>query len=292
MTDLDFVSLPGGTFLMGSTEQERDLQVGRPMVRRENLEDEGPRHEVEVSPFECMRFPVTRRLYAAITRDDPLQRYFEYAQRVGWSIAGWSREPDACPVVWVRWLEAVKFCNAFSRAKGLTPCYSISGAERPVASDDAVVERLPSGNGYRLPTEAEWEYACRAGTTTQWSHGDDAAELRRYAWYDEALVIDLEWHKSRTRPTGGNEAGRKLPNPWGLYDMHGNVCEWCYDSPRKYGAGRVKDPEGDQVNIYRSIRGGSSGTLIAHTRSASRNSTVRTKMSTAVGFRCVRSLVD
>src|SRR5262245_42092909 len=111
MGDLDFVPLRGGTFLMGSTERERELQRGRPHVRPETLSDEGPQHEVEVSPFECMRYPVTRRLYAALMKDDPLQRFFEYAHRVGWSTAKWSKEPDTCPVVWVRWLEAVNFCN-------------------------------------------------------------------------------------------------------------------------------------------------------------------------------------
>jgi formylglycine-generating enzyme required for sulfatase activity len=291
MNDLDTVTLAGGTFLMGSSVDERDLQVGRPMVRRESLDDEGPRHEVEISPFECMRYPVTRRLFAAVTNDDPVQRYFEFHQRMkDWPTAKLNEKPDACPVVWLRWLEAIQFCNALSRSKGLTPCYSISGKPSGVASNDAKVEWLRSSNGYRLPTEAEWEFACRAGTTTQWAHGDDASELPRYAWYDETLIIDAEWHGKRNLPKGVYEVGQKLPNPWGLFDMHGNVAEMCYDSPRKYAADRIKDPEGDQVNIYRAIRGGSAGSLVSDTRSASRNSMMRTKLSLGVGFRCVRSI--
>src|SRR5207249_11563686 len=99
-------------------------------------------------------------------------------------------------------MDAVKFCNKLSEKEGLDPYYAIEGEE----------VRVRGGTGYRLPTEAEWEYACRAGSTTKYSFSDDAAGLGEYAWYNEA------WDKGSTHPVG-----QKKPNGFGLYDMHGNV---------------------------------------------------------------------
>ena len=266
MNDLETLPLPAGTFVMGSGESHP-----------RQGESDGPPHEVTVSAFECMLYPVTRRLYAAVTGQDPALAWFEFAARTGRSVAGWSGEPDATPVIWVRWLQAIEFCNALSRRKGVSPCYAISGTANAVASRDAKVEWNRATDGYRLPTEAEWEYACRAGTTTRWSHGNDESELGRYAWYRD---------NADGRP---HPVGRKRPNPWGLFDMHGNVQEWCYDGPREYGAQAAADPVGDGVTIYRALRGGCCTTEAFWTRSAARHSLVRTKPYFVLGFRCVRS---
>src|SRR5207302_1335063 len=118
------------------------------------------------------------------------------------------RGPDNLPVETISWYEAIAFCNKLSEREGLKPYYR---------SDEGVQS---GGDGYRLPTEAEWEYACRAGSTTRYSFGDDAARLGKYAWY-------VANSTNKTRP-----AGQTRPNTWGLYDMHGNVWEWCWD---RYG---------------------------------------------------------
>jgi formylglycine-generating enzyme required for sulfatase activity len=101
---------------------------------------------------------------------------------------------------------------------------------------------------YRLPTEAEWEYACKAGTETTWSFGDDSNQLKDYAWYrDNGLDAGLEY---------AQPVGLKLPNPWGLYDMHGNVCEWCQDWFGNYPSGAQVDPTGSVAGSQRVHRGG------------------------------------
>ncbi len=140
------------------------------------------------------------------------------------------------------------------------------GAERPVEGvswNDAVgfceVLSKKTGHEVRLPTEAEWEYACRAGTTTRFSFGDDSDDLGVYAWY--CSNSDEETHP----------VGQKKPNPWGLHDMHGNVWEWCEDWYENYADEEAKDPAGPSSGKYRVRRGGSWYNLPRHCRSARRS---------------------
>ncbi len=144
----------------------------------------------------------------------------------------------------------------YEQVMGVNPSYN-KGENRPVDKvnwNDAVefcrrLSDLPAekaaGNVYRLPSEAEWEYACRAGTTTNYKFGDDESELKQYAWYNE---------------NSGNKShpvGSKQSNPWGLYDMRGNVAEWCQDWYGDYPRGSVTDPSGATSGSARVLRGGS-----------------------------------
>jgi formylglycine-generating enzyme required for sulfatase activity len=135
------------------------------------------------------------------------------------------------PVVFLSWREATEFCEELSKKEGKT---------------------------FRLPTEAEWEYACRAGTTTRYSFGDKDEELADYAWFDG---------NSGNRP---HPVAQKKPNGWGLYDMHGNAEEWCMDWIGKYPSGAVTDPTGAPNGDYHVVRGGSWSLGPGHCRSASR----------------------
>jgi formylglycine-generating enzyme required for sulfatase activity len=163
------------------------------------------------------------------------------------------------------------------------------GADYPavfVSHDDAVefCRRLSKQEGveYRLPTEAEWEYACRAGTSTAYSFGDDEAKLGQYAWYEKNAWLRDEKYAHRV--------GQKLPNRWGLYDIHGNVWEWCQDWYAPYGSEKVvSDPLGPAQGEYRVLRGGSFCYRTSYVRSAFRRINLPVNRFFNVGFRAART---
>jgi formylglycine-generating enzyme required for sulfatase activity len=124
------------------------------------------------------------------------------------------------------------------------------------------------GNLYPLPTEAEWEYACKAGTTTAWSHGTDEGLLANYAWF-----------RNNNNPKGTKAVGTKLENPWGFFDMHGNVYELCEDWEGNYSDGAQTDPKGPSTGTYRIIRGGAYVLPGQYLRSSVRNSTIRGRLT-------------
>ena len=134
------------------------------------------------------------------------------------------------------------------------------------------------GKGYRLPTEAEWEYSCRAGTTTKYHSGDSGSDLGRVGWYEGNS-------NSKTHPVG-----QKVPNSFGLYDMHGNVWEWCQDWKGTYPSSSVTDPKGPSTGSYRVFRGGSWYFSARNCRSANRDLYVPSFRSDYLGFRLARSL--
>ncbi len=196
-----------------------------------------------------------------------------------------------CPVENASWHEAAAFCNQLSIGERLPPCYQCRGAR--AATLCSVVpafagKRFYSCPGYRLPTEAEWEHAFRAGTTTQLYNGrvidctfiDPNAD--RIAWYGP---------NSQLRP---HPVGQKRPNGWGLYDMAGNVYEWCQDwEAQRLGTSRSVDPilEVSVSNDHPKIlRGGAFNFSARFLRAANRESRLPTKRFRWVGFRCARSV--
>jgi formylglycine-generating enzyme required for sulfatase activity len=137
----------------------------------------------------------------------------------------------------------------------------------------------PGGAKFSLPTEAQWEYACRAGTTTRWSFGDDGAQLGEYAWYRDKMA---------------HPVGQKKPNAWGLYDMHGNVSEWCADwwGNAYYAKSPANDPAGPDSGTYRVLRGGSAGLLIHDFFRCAWRSRLEpdSRPALRIGFRVARTL--
>lgn len=239
------VELAGGTFLMGS-----------PPSDKAQYDDEGPQRRVWVSEFSLGTVPVTQQLY---------QEVMELEQSPGFF------QGQDLPVEQVSFLDAVRFCNKLSEQTGLTPCYRLE-------PEQAKWDR--SANGYRLPTEAEWEYACRAGTETAYCFGDDAAAMDEYAWYDK---------------NSGNQThavGQKRPNRWGLFDMHGNVLEWCWDLYDSYqvnpGHDSIKNPAGPLTGDKRVVRGGAFVFAARLGRAATRFRFRPTNCGRSLGFRYAR----
>lgn len=181
-------------------------------------EIDAPVHEVSLSPFHIDTHLVTQALYERLMNSNPSR---------------WKSEGN--PVEQVRWSDAVRFCNKRSEAEGLQPCYNL---ETWSCNFEA--------NGYRLPTEAEWEYACRAGTATPYFFGSTTAKLGDYAWFE------------RNSDGHPQPVGRKKPNPWGLYDICGNVWEWCNDFYQVdyYENSAKSDPTGPTEGETKVVRGG------------------------------------
>jgi formylglycine-generating enzyme required for sulfatase activity len=293
---LTLVLIPAGEYLMGSPDSDRDAR-----------DDEKPRHRVRISrPFFLGKFEVTQEEFQKVTDRNPSE--FSAAGSGKEFVAG--QDTRRHPVEKITWGDAVAFCNRLSVRDGLRPYYSENGAT------------VLGGDGYRLPTEAEWEYACRAGTTTRYQSGDDPETLAKVGNVADGTLharipelsnamIAAEDGYVYTAP-----AGRFAANGFGLHDMHGNVAEWCGDqyAERYYSQSPEADPKGpspagspipvagqvtvkpapadesDAPSPERVFRGGSAMGTLATSRSASRRSAGLHYRVGVIGFRVARGL--
>ena len=293
---MTLVLIPPGEFLMGSTPEQTAL--GRKMAEDAKLkpsdavwarlQEEGPQHRVAITkPFWLGMTEVTIGQFkkfvdatkyvtqaeqfgfgnSAATKPD--DKTTPEMKKMTWRTPSYAVTDDS-PVTQVTWNDALQFCNWLSEQEKLKPCY------RQDAKDGWIL--LPSGAGYRLPTEAEWEYACRAGTTTQFSFGDDPAMLDIYGWFN--------------KNSGGSAraVGLKVANAFDLLDMHGNAYEWCHDwyAADDYSKSPPADPFGPSSSSYRVTRGGNWLGNPVNCRSAARSSHGPLLPHANFGFRVLR----
>ncbi|HEX4150008.1 MAG TPA: SUMF1/EgtB/PvdO family nonheme iron enzyme, partial [Pirellulales bacterium] len=198
---------------------------------------------------------------------------------------GWWKPTDQWPVTQITWNDAVAFCNWLSEQEKLQPCYRMDEKAGWVLLTGLSSNGVPKAEnwGYRLPTEAEWEFACRAGTDTQFSFGDDPAMLGQFAWWGSQRDENAVAHPS--------PVATKQANPFGLFDMHGNASEWCQDFGKSYYASSPPaDPPGPSEGGHRTSRGGHYANGPANCRSAFRIWPPLLTRGWYTGFRVARTL--
>ena len=281
------VQVPAGSFTMGSPTSP--AEPGR------NTDE--TQHTVTLTGFRIGKYPVTQGQYKAVMGGaNPSNFKTAVSPEVN---------TDNRPVETVSWYDAIIFCNRLSKAEGLSLAYTIDGETDPdewinaygspptswiPASRWNYADIVAGSTGYRLPTEAQWEYACRAGTTHAFNWDTDVINSTQANYY--ASQVDANNLVAGTNLNRTTSVGSYAPNAWGLYDMHGNVWEWCWDwySSSYYTAAGSggPDPTGAVSGVYRVIRGGSWNAYGRNFRSACRVSNVPYVRSGDYGFRLVR----
>ena len=255
-----FVQIPAGEFMMGSEETAADLAKARLNVPKGfSVDDEDPKHQVKISAFKMGKHELTRGQFRIFVEATGYKTDAEKDPKGGWGVSrqlqggeqsaiyNWTNagfpQTDNHPVVNVSWNDAVAYC------RWMTEEYSKRG-QKSVC---------------RLPTEAEWEYACRAGSTTRYATARSVNGIGNVR--DASLMAELPSQDYRLYPAFAfndgaaftSVAGKYKPNAFGLYDMHGNVWEWCSDwyDENYYASSPATDPKGPDSGAFRVLRGGS-----------------------------------
>ena len=255
--EIEMLKIPAGRFMMGVSDGDENADS-----------NEGPQHQVQLTnDFLLSKFEVTSAQFNEVMSVSKIPNGIELVDQT-------ERPSGAIPISGITWFEAIRFCNQLSILQGLQPYYEIHGPDETVS-----IQR--GSDGFRLPTEAEWEYACRAGTQTPWYFGDSADNISDFAWHSD-------------NSNGQTQAvGQKEPNPFGLHDMLGNVPEWCWDrfDEEYYLKSEAVNPPGSTEGDQRVFRGGGVSNRPAQLRSSSRNPLgMQYGVSNGVGLRIARDI--
>ena len=257
----EMVFVEGGTFDMGDTFGD-------------GYSDEKPVHKVTLNSFYIGKYEVT------------FTEYDVFCNATGRELPGdclWGRENR--PVINVSWYDAVEFCNWLSEQEGLSTCYTIDKSRKDPNNTNSSVDVQWlitcdfSANGYRLPTEAEWEYACRGGSRSA-----------QYKYAGSNTADEVAWYRSNA-DSKTHPAGQKKPNELGIYDMSGNICEWCWDwyGSDYYSSSPSRNPLGPEKGSSRVRRGGSWYYDGGSVRSADRYYDHADYRDSGIGFRLLRN---
>jgi formylglycine-generating enzyme required for sulfatase activity len=282
--NLAMISIEGGTFNLGAAVQPSTDGQGDNGAVTNN-------HDVTLSDFCMSETQVTQAQFFAVMGEYP--SYFQSSTNPNYAPS------DNKPVEQVSWYDAITFCNKLSLMEGKTPVYSVSGinwatllySDIPItinATWDAATMDL-SANGYRLPTEAEWEYAARGGNQSLTAQGNPPD----YYYAGSNTANDVAWYRGNNGPSGTPTCGtkpvaQKQHNALGLYDMSGNVYEWCWDWYGAYTATPKTDPTGAVSGTNRVLRGGDQGDFAYNVRVSVRGGCFPSARSFAhMGFRIV-----
>lgn len=294
---MSLVLVPPGEFEMGGSTELLSVTAAWADTKRQTVPgterarietDEQPLHRVRLTkPFRIGATEVTVGQYRSFIE---ATRYVTETERFGggnsnktaetvpekkaavWHRPGY-RVTDQSPATQLTWNDMVAYCNWLSEQEKRSLCYRID--------DTKAYQLVAEAAGYRLPTEAEWEYCCRAGTTTQYWFGDDRARLADHAWFED-----------NADHLGARPVATKPANPFGLYDMSGNVWERCQDwhDSKWYTRSPAIDPQGPETGSTKIVRGGAWHYFDLHCRSAYRNSYKLTGRTANTGFRVVRGM--
>lgn len=243
MGDVATFDLPGGALIDMVWIEPGVFMRGSPGDTLGSYDDEGPQHQVTISHGLWLgKYELTQEQWESVMGTRP------------WEGKTYVKAHPDYPAVYVSWEDVQSFISKLNEVEEMVL--------------------------YRLPTEAEWEYACRGGTTTAWSFGEEARQLQHFAWY-----YDNAW---KTEERYAHAVGGKRPNPWGVYDLHGNVLEWCWDWYEVYSQDSQIDPVGPSSGSTRVVRGGCFRYPAFYERSAFRSAASPGFRIHLIGARLVR----